>query len=76
MTKWDNLWARPSTMLAMGVEVRPSGWLEELEKEGYLMQGKLEAILKICEEASNPKYIISFDTLELALDNIKVVLGE
>ena len=68
MTKWDNLWARPSTMLAMGVEVRPSGWLEEVEKEGYLMQEKLEAIRRIVslEYVSNVSQV----------DRILEVLGD
>lgn len=44
MTRWGDLWAKPSNMIAMGVEVRTASWLEQVEQEGYRMEAKLEAI--------------------------------
>ena len=49
-------------------------WLMEVKAEGDKNKQKLEAILDICEGLNNQKYIVSFDTLELAICDIRGVL--
>ena len=66
MTRWSDLWVKPSVMVAMGVEVRTADWLERVEKEGYRMEAQLDAIREIV------KYLHS----RMDIIQIKEILGD